>query len=199
MDKLWLPVGHHYDLHISHKPIAATGTFSTGKWKLVWHITVSQWDAVNSMDSVLRGKGAEPHFLIGGRKELDHPIVIQYLPLNQFAKALQHPSGTAETNRAHAIQIEVCASPESVASWKRDGFYYKALGNLAALIHHRVEIPTKLARRFSDARRYSESGFLNANGHLGHMHVPHNDHFDPTNKFQGNSLIRCIKDAPNKL
>jgi hypothetical protein len=198
MDKLWLPEGHHYDLHIEHDTAEDAGEFTGGGWKFCWHITVSEWETVDAMVSTVKAKRAAPHFVIGGRKGREHPVVVQLIPLNRSARTLAHPSGP-ETNRANTIQVEVCATVADVLRWKRDGFEYRAFGNLARLVDRRVEIPRKMARRFSNTQRYSGAGFVKAAGHLGHMHVPGNDHVDPTTKFQGNSLIRCIESAPNDL
>lgn len=199
MNKLWLPEGHHYDLHIERDRAEDAGEFTGGGWKLCWHITVSPWESVDSMVRTVKAKRAAPHFVIGGRAGRKHPVVVQLIPLNLAGRTLKNP-GPGQTNRANTIQVEVCATPASVAEWKRDGWQYKALGNLAALIDHRVDIPRTLARRFSDTRRYaSTTTYERARGHLGHMHVPGNDHIDPTTKFQGNSLIRAIRNAPNNL
>jgi hypothetical protein len=199
-DELWLPVGHlsSWDLHVEHDTQAGDGAgpFTGGGWKLCWHVTVSPWETVDSMVSVLHEKGAEPHFCIGGRKGREHPTVIQLLPLNRAGRALQHTL-PPETNRANTIQIEVCATPDGIKDWS--DWYYKALGNLAELIRHRVAIPTVNRRRFTDTRRYTGPGFVKTSGHLGHMHVPGNDHTDPGPFFSGSKLIKYIESAPNAL
>src|SRR3954447_13080598 len=33
----WLPVGHHYDLHVEHRSLEHAGPFTGGGNKLVWH------------------------------------------------------------------------------------------------------------------------------------------------------------------
>jgi hypothetical protein len=198
MDKLWLPEGHHYDLHIEHGAAEDAGEFTGGGWKLCWHITVSPWNRVDGMVDTVIAKRSSPHFVIGGRPGVKHPVVVQLIPLDRAGRTLKHTL-PEETNRANCVQIEVCATPASVEAFKRDGFEYMALGNLARLIERRVKIPRKLARRFVDTRRYSGPGYVKAAGHHGHMHVPGNDHIDPTTKFQGNSLLRCIANAPNDL
>lgn len=195
-DSLWLPRGDHWDLRIEHKQLPDAGAFTGGGWKLVWHITVSPWETVDSMWRVLRDKDAAPHFVIGGRKGVQHPVVIQCIPLDRAGRALAHPSGP-ETNRANAVQVEICATPETVKAFT--DWTYKALGNLAELVAHRVDIPCKAPRAFTNTQRFTPSGFVRVKGHCGHMHVPGNDHVDPTTAFQGASLCKFIQSAPNKL
>lgn len=196
MDKLWLPAGHHWSLHIEHRPSTGAGSFTGGGWKLCWHITVSPWETVDSMVDVVRQKGAEPHFVIGGKRGREHPTVVQLLPLDVAGRSLQHTL-PPETNRANVIQVEVCATPESVKAFT--DWHYKALANLAVLVEHRVPIPCRTARAFSNTKRFTAAGFPRVKGHLGHMHVPGNDHFDPTTSFKGASLVKFMKEAPNAL
>jgi hypothetical protein len=110
----WVPTGARKDLNFERRPSPGTGSWTPGGWKLCWHITVSPWMAVDSMVSVLKSKGAEPHFVIGGRPGFAFPVVVQLLPLTEWGKALAHPSGTPETNKCHTVQIEICARPGNV-------------------------------------------------------------------------------------
>jgi hypothetical protein len=206
MDERWLPRGHHWDLHIEHFPAGqGAGQFTGGGWKLVWHITVSPWQAVDAMVTTVCAKNAEPNFVIGGRKGSEQPIVVQLLPLDVAGRSLQHTL-PEQTNRANCIQVEICAwdsdgagrKPEDVIKHWADA-RYKALGNLAGLVSHRVEIPTKCPRAFSNTRRFTGAGFVKTSGHVGHMHVPGNDHEDPTTAFKGAALCKYIKSAPNEL
>jgi hypothetical protein len=148
------------------------------------------------MVRVLKDKRAEPHLVIGGRAGAKHPIVVQLLPFDQFGKSLAHPSGP-ETNRANTIQVEVCATPASVAAFTE--FHYKALANLSRMIQERVPVPNKLARRFSNDKRMTGAEWVRASGHIGHMHCPGNDHSDPTTAFKGSRLVGLTKRAPHDL
>lgn len=206
MDERWLPEGHHYDLHIEHMPASlGAGPFTGGGWKLAWHITVSPWDAVDAMVQTLVVKKAEPHFVIGGKPGREHPTVVQLLPLTIAGRSLQH-TFPPETNRANVIQVEICAwdtdgpgrKPEDVIAHWPD-VRYKALGNLAALIQHRVDIPTRCARAFQNTKRFTANGYPRVKGHHGHMHVPGNTHGDPTTAFKGTQLCKYIESAPNQL
>jgi hypothetical protein len=86
-----------------------------------------------------------PHVVIGWRKGFKYPVAIQCIPFDRAGRALQHPSGP-ETNRANAIQIEICGRAAESHTW--DANWYKALANLALLIEHRVDIPQKAPRSF---------------------------------------------------
>lgn len=197
---LWLPTGHHADLHIEHDHRIMSGYFvDAASWKWCWHITVSPWDSVDAMRNVLHEKHAEVHFVIGGRKGTAHPIVIQCLPLNQYGKGLVHLLGTPETNRAKVIQVEICADEESIADFQ----HYNALANLWWLCTHgrhpRVHVNNRLARSFANPKRFTANGYPRVRDHHGHEHVANNTHIDPTKKFRGGKLLRACKDAPHDL
>jgi hypothetical protein len=212
MDDLWLPEGHHWSLHIEHQPAGAgAGAFTGGGWKLCWHITVSPWQSVDSVIDTVTANHDEPHFVIGGRPGREHPTVVQLLPLSEAGRSLEHTEAP-QTNRANVIQVEICAEPDEVtARLHRAPFTdvvahwpdarYKALANLAGLIDHRVPIERKLARRFVNTKRFTNSEFQRAKGHLGHMHVPQqtHGHTDPTTAFEGSTLMKYLKEAPNAL
>lgn len=198
-ESVWLPEGHHYDLHIEHRPLESSGSFTGGGNKWVWHITVSPWGSVDSMYSVLRDKRAAPHLLIGGRQGTQHPVVIQMIPFDQAGRALAHPSGP-ETNRADCIQVEICANVADVPFFD-ELERYKAFANLVKLTNITAfdsrEVPRELARKFVDTRRFGGQSFVDAKGHCGHMHVPGNDHTDPTTAFQGSRLMGLLADMPS--
>jgi hypothetical protein len=152
VNDLLLPKGHHWDLHIEHQlaPDNA-GAFTGGGWKFLIHITVSPWGAIDSMVNVLNAKRAQPHLVLGGRKGVQHPVLVQMLPFDVAGRALQNNmSDGYQTNRANVIQIEICASPgrtyrnldalgttpEGLGAWPYgtdlftlDGYY----------LHHRAE------------------------------------------------------------
>ena len=176
------------------------GPFTCGKPKLIWHTTESPWERVDQMFDVLRDKDAAPHVVIGGRPGLKHPVVIQCIPFARSARALQHPSGTPETNRARAIQVEICGFAAESPRWSDD--IYAALANLAVLIEHRVQIRRASHHAFRSpgaAQRLSPERFVScASQHLGHQHVPNNDHGDP-GALDIKRLFAFAEKAPNQL
>jgi hypothetical protein len=106
MDDLWLPEGHHWDLHIEHDPSEDAGSFTGGGWKLCWHTTESPWLAVDAMVATVQAKRACPHFVIGRRSGLMHPVVVQLIPLDQAGRALQNFSADGfQTNRANTRRL----------------------------------------------------------------------------------------------
>jgi hypothetical protein len=191
---VWLPEGHHWDLHIEHKPLENAGTFSGGGRKLCWHTTESQWPTVDSMWQVLLNKRAAPHFVIGGRAGLQHPVVIQTIPLNRAGRALQHPGGTPETNRANAIQVEICGFTAEAVNWPMAR--YKALANLFVLISHRFNIKNTARIDFSTTRRMGGQEWVDAEGHVCHGQCPNNTHTDVFRLREGR-LIELIKNCPD--
>lgn len=194
MSELWLPIGAHWDLNIEHGQLPDAGVFTGGGWKLVWHTTESARESVDAMWSVLREKRAAPHFVIGTRKGFRFPVAIQCIPLHRAGRALLHPSGP-ETNRANAIQVEICGRAADSRGW--DENWYKALANLALLIEHRVDIPRCAVRSFPGSR-YTGDGFVRAAGHVGHCHVPGNDHHDP-GQFGRRRLLRFMNQGRQEL
>lgn len=172
MDKTLLPNGRHWGLTISHQ-IHRTGPFTTGHPKIIWHTT--EGSGMGGAVSTLNQNGDQPHFVIDphvGR-------VLQMIRLDEYARALQHPSGTPETNRAHCIQVEVVGFASSSHLWPLS--YYNHLAALACLIEHRVDVPRTApnAFRMKGATRVAPDAFPTHTGHYGHEHVPHNDHTDP--------------------
>src|SRR4051812_34946159 len=191
---LWLPTGAHWDLNIEHKPLEDAGEFTGGGHGLVWHTTESERESVDAMWHVLRAKNAAPHVVIGWREGFRYPVAIQCIPFHRAGRALAHPSGP-ETNRANAIQVEICGRAAESQDW--DDNWYKALANLAGLIGHRVDIPESCPRPFPGTR-YSGPGFFNAKGHVGHCHAAGNDHVDPGH-FRGAKLVRYVKQGKQDL
>jgi hypothetical protein len=197
---LWLPQGVHAGLQIEHDHRVETGPFvGPQAWAWTWHITVSPWETVDSMRSVLHDKHAEVHFVIGARRGVKEPVVIQCLPLNEFGKGMMHPAGTPETNRAWNIQCEVCANEETIKHFS----HYQALSNLVWLVTHgdhpRVPIANRLARSFDNDKRFTPDGYPRVKAHHGHKHAANNTHVDPTDFFEGEKLIRLNKTAPHAL
>lgn len=171
MNKLLLPTGEHYGAYIDNI-LTQTGPFTGGGWKIVLHTTEGGW---SGSDTTVRRNGVQPHFLLDPTRRR----IRQYIRLNQFAKCLRHPSGTPETNRANAIQIEIVGYADHVDSWGTTE--YKSIAALCCLIEHRRKIVRKAPYKFSGGKSYRCTGnaFVSARGYLGHCHVPNNDHYDP--------------------
>lgn len=195
---IWLPEGYSkkYGLHVVHRPAESAGAFTGGGRKWVWHITVSSPTNVDGVADVLVGERACPQLLIGFRPKLVRPVVYQFMSLDEAGRALVH-SGPTETNRANAIQCEIAAQVEDVQHFDEWG-YYKALANLVRFVNDKLphNVPWELARSFSNTTRFGGQEFVDVAGHCGHMHVPQNDHVDPTTAFKGSTLMWRLKHMP---
>jgi len=144
------------------------------------------------MTNSVIGNRVAPHFVIGGRKGLKHPVVRQLVPLNRAGRALGNDGDDGyQTNRADAIQVEICW-----AGAFTNFDHYQALANLFVLVDHRFPIPnTAQGRDFSEPVKLSDAAWVKASGHVGHMHAPDNDHIDPI-RFAEGKLIDLIDKCP---
>lgn len=89
------------------------------------------------------------------------------------------------------------AFASGVAAWTSET--YKALGNLFALIEHRVPYPIRYAHPCG-TKRISGKGWEILEGIAGHCVAPApNTHVDPTADFRGDDLVKYTKSAPNNL
>src|SRR6185295_15130536 len=131
-------------------------------------------------------KGVAPHFTVSFETGVFK--VWQHTPINKSARALQHPAGTIETNRARCIQIEIVAHAASAGTLQRE--YLTGIGKLMRW----CEANTGIARSALDFKSYREGIILardtspirlspqawtNFSGWCGHQHVPFNTHWDP--------------------
>jgi hypothetical protein len=174
VDTSLLPAGQHWGLTITTSGLVTTGSYITATPKLVWHTTEIADFATSAR--VLADERDQPHVLIdphSGR-------VQQMIALDQYAKALEHPSGTPETNRAHCIQVEICGFAKDSQGWP--DVSYQHLGALAALLEHRQGIARVSEHPFQRTpHRIAPAAFAATAGHIGHQHVPSqpSNHWDP--------------------
>lgn len=180
MDKHWLPTGNHWGLVIDHDPQNTGGDFLGAPWRMVLHTTEGADFA--TMARVLDVEGYEPHFLI--KPSAGPSRVRQYFPLNRSARALEHRSGTIDTNRMNAVQIEIAGYAADAAHWQ--DWFYRDLAALCALIEHRVNIahhrPPVTAPAFPGHGRVNhmtDDQWRRFSGYCGHCNVPGNYHWDP--------------------
>lgn len=194
-----LPNGEHWGLRIDSAHTFHTGSMSAGaKWKLVLHTT--EGNGFGAMDAVLTSKDAQPHVLIdpGTRR------VKQYIPLNEYARALEHPIGTPDTNRARCVQVEIvgfAAPNKSARDVAEESLqWYANLGALCELLRHRTPFDRRVYHTFElGARRITAAGFAQAEGIIGHMHVPSqpSGHWDP-GRLDTDLLIQTMKSAEHR-
>lgn len=172
-----IPLGTHHRLKfIGHERIW-TGPMAIGASpKTLWH-TAEMTDLIDTVDALIR-KRAEPHFVL----DIAKGRCIQLISMDEYARALEHPTGTPETNLAGCIQIEICGYAKDSTKWTEREYHHIAA--LALLI----EYHTKCAR-ISDKDFVGEGravhvrpeNWLHAHGHFGHEHAPSqpDGHWDP--------------------
>lgn len=171
-----VPKGKHYDLHFDHSLLVKTGPFVDGSgMKTVWHTT--EGGSYASVIETLTDRDAEPHFLI----DPAHHKVFQFISLDQYARALEHPGGTPETNRGGAIQVEILGHAKDAPDWGRE--VMQSLAGLALIIEHRKGVQRIASKNFM-ARgftRVQQQNWVGARGHFGHQHAPNQPggHWDP--------------------
>src|SRR4051812_699914 len=99
---------------------------------------------------------------------------LQHIPLNQGARALEHPGGTAETNRGGAIQIEVvgfAGHPDDWPTAQRD-----AVRRVMRFIETSAGVQRHSDLTFHDSthvQRMGDTAWHGFDGWCGHQHVPH--------------------------
>lgn len=194
VNDLWLPDGHHWDLHIElNRSSNDAGPFTGGGWKWVLHTT--EGGSLRSNESLLKGVNT-PHLVFGVDPGEKHWTVIQLLAFNRAGKALRNDTDDGfQTNRANAIQCEIVGFTSQIPQWS--DLMYKRLANLFVLIQHRVSIPNRAPADFSDPNsRMTDAEWVRESGIVGHMHAPDNDHTDPFRLREG-FLINLIQKMPS--
>lgn len=162
----------------------SAGTMVGGGKKIVHHTTEGS-NAAGAI-ATFRTTGSWPTLTAewtGSKLE-----VYQHMPLNMAARALQHPGGTSETNRANCVQIEHVGFAADTGNWS--DARYAAIATLCRQIESLWGVPSTTANvSFSNPQRLSGPGFVAAAGHCGHEHVPNNDHTDPGVGFKIEKIL----------
>lgn len=157
-------------------PLSWTGA----QWKLVLHTT--EGTSAEGAIGAYRAALSWPHFTVDCQRRRK----IQHLELISAARSLLHPTGTVETNRANAVQIELVGFASDTPNWAKVDLQWFATDVLAPI---RAVCPFGLvAARFvaypasagtGASQRFTDVDWINFSGICGHEHVPHNDHGDP--------------------
>jgi len=151
-----------------------------------------------------------PHFTINSKTG----EVRQHTPLDRAGRALMHPAGTPETNRAGVIQVEIIGTCDGATASRYNVHYLPDMSdaeaaNIRALldaIHAATGIPLTSSVSFkqypgsygANGVRLSRSAFAGYKGVLGHQHVPDNDHGDPGNLPLSKILATHADTAPSR-
>lgn len=172
MSTLWHPAAKRVII-----PGVQDITFKGGGKKVTWHTTEGR--TVEGAEATYRQTKSIPHFTIGVKD--NRRVLHQHLPLNRAATTLRHPSGTPETNRANNWQVEIAGLARESGQWGSRMYHYLYL--LAKWLHEAVGVPMTEDVSWRNPVRLSGQQFYDYKGHIGHMHVPYNDHTDPGRGF----------------
>ena len=168
------------------------GTYSGGNWRLVIHTTEGR--SVAGALAAYGKSGCYPHFTV--RYETNERF--QHVPLSRSATAMRNLSGGVETNRLHAVQVEVVGMAAESHLWTPDELQWFAQYVVAPI---REQVPFQLvAPRFvgqesgtiattTAPQRFSHAEWQAFNGVCGHQHVPENHHWDP-GRLDVESILR---------
>jgi hypothetical protein len=146
----------------------------TGKPKLVWHST--EGTTIESAVNEYRLKRSAPHFTIDPGRDR----IVQHISIHKAARALKHPPGIPETNKARAVQVEIVGFAKDMAGLSKAEL--ESLTRLARWIERHADVPSTTTVAFKAngvPNRLQGLAWVNYTGHCGHMHVPGNDHHDP--------------------
>jgi hypothetical protein len=177
MAQVWYPLA-------TKDEFANSGGFIEGfGWRGVLHTTegVSYAGAKSAYAS-----GKAPHFTVSF--EAGKFQAWQHIPINKAARALAHPRGTVETNRARCIQIEIVAFAATSGTLQRE--YLDGIGKLMRWVETNTGIARSALNFHSDREgivlardtspiRLSAAEWTKFSGWCGHQHVPLNSHWDP--------------------
>lgn len=147
------------------------GPFNSGPWKIVLHTTEGSTAA--GAFAAYRSKRVWPHFTV------EESRIWQHIDTGVSASAILNRAGGVETNRSHAIQIELVAfaglrkDPETLASTARLGRWIEETHGVAR------RWPAGRPQWQGAAHNRSRSLWTTQGGWYGHSQVPENTHWDP--------------------
>lgn len=141
------------------------GAFLNVPAKLVWHTTEGT--------SLPGYQGSHPHFTLDFKRRL----LYQHIPVTSGAMALKNLPGGVETNRANVIQVELVGFAQDSSKWSDSD--YAQIADLARWIEKYCGVKRQSTVTFRTDASHKVPDWLNYAGHLGHQHVPENDHWDP--------------------
>src|SRR3954468_7403883 len=154
--------------HATRIPYRDAGAYVPADPKLVWHTTETL--RLPAYD------GSAPHLTL----DPANGSLWQHIPLDRAARALEHPPGSVETNRADCVQVELIGFARDTPSWPRA--HYARIASLARWIEANHDVPRRSTVTFATTpQRLDSDTWLAYAGHLGHEHVPAQpgNHWDP--------------------
>jgi lysozyme family protein len=158
-------------------PLPGIGAYTEGPFKIVHHTT--QGSTAAGAIATYRQTDNYPHFTV------EDDVVYQHVDTTLAVTALKHSPGTVETNRSHAIQIELVGFAERPKSDKS----LRTMATLCRWLEAQHGIPPVWPNGYpyppvnghepNVPFNRSAVNWRNEGGHYGHCHVPNNVHWDP--------------------
>ena len=108
---LAVPHGTAFLPNVERIPGNDAGAFVASGPKIVWHTT--EGSTVEGAVGAFKANNSWPHFTLNPKTGR----LVQHLPMTRAGRSLEHRSGTVETNRAHAIQVELVGFAGESPSW----------------------------------------------------------------------------------
>jgi Putative peptidoglycan binding domain len=169
-------------------------------WKFVCHSTESPPGSINGVNSLFRSQPCScPHFCIdpGGTRRR-----VQYIPWTWSACALRGARNGIQTNRARAVQMEICGYAKDSPGWN-DDFLWQVADVIADCIIDGVPINpnhvndmtqlTGVLASENARQRMAPGTWTNFDGITFHVEVPYNDHWD-AGKVRSLAIAQFVRD-----
>jgi hypothetical protein len=158
-------------------PLPGIGPYTQGPFKVIHHTT--EGSSASGAIATYKQTRNYPHFTV------EEDVVYQHVDTNSAVTALEHPSGTIETNRSHAIQIELVG----FAGRPKSKTALRTMAALCRWLEREHSIPSVWPNGFpyppvngqepNVPFNRSATNWQTKGGHYGHCHVPNNSHWDP--------------------
>lgn len=158
-------------------PLAGIGPYATGPFKVIHHTT--EGSSASGAIATYKQTRNYPHFTV------EDDVVYQHVDTNSAVTALEHPSGTIETNRSRAIQIELVG----FAGRPKSRTALSTMASLCRWLEQEHDIPPVWpngspyppvnGQKPNVPFNRSATNWQTEGGHYGHCHVPNNSHWDP--------------------
>ena len=188
--ELWVPGAERVA-----NPKSAGGSYLPAPWRFVFH-TIEGEPSADGFRRLAAEHTNSPHLWAMPSAHL----LLQTIPLNRSAYALARP-GSVQTNRLHAVQVEVWGFAAKMGSLHQHAIEWLAERLLAPVARL---VPINLDRvhptggvscygRNSRCRMTAEQ-WQSFDGVCGHQHVPDNEHWDP-----GDMPLRAIAHRARQL
>lgn len=179
-----------------HPITGSSGKYTSGVFKIVHHTT--EGGSAEGAFAAFSANRSDPHFTVDSSK------IYQHLDTDVAARSLRNAAGGVETNRDHALQIEVVG----FAGKAKNKTTLKNLARLCRWLEQIHNIPPvwpaglpKPAKNGKDPGGHIRSTEAWAkSGHFGHCHVPENTHWDPAyTRVEVDYLMAAKFDSAGKI